>query len=191
MTSKSPVRSCEDVDEAALTYAEVKALATGNPYIKEKKDLDIQVSKLKLMKANHTSQKYRLEDNIAKHYPQQIAILKERISGMQADIQTAKANLPTDRKSVLDKEQFSMKVGNKLYTNKKKAGTALVEMCKEIKTVDAPAVIGEYAGFKMVVSFDAFNHKFVMNVKGSFPTTWKSVQTRLVISPVSIMRWSP
>ena len=83
VTSKSPVRSCEDVDEAALTYAEVKALATGNPYIKEKMDLDIQVSKLKLMKANHTSQKYKLEDNIAKHYPQQIAILKERIDGME------------------------------------------------------------------------------------------------------------
>lgn len=160
MTSKSPVRSCEDVDEAALTYAEVKALATGNPYIKEKMDLDIQVSKLKLMKANHTSQKYRLEDNIAKHYPQQITILKERISGMQADIQTAKANLP------VDKEQFFMKVGDKLYTDKKEAGTALVEMCKEIKTVNAPAVIGEYAGFKMAVSFDAFNHKFVMNLKG-------------------------
>ena len=160
MTSKSPVRSCEDVDEAALTYAEVKALATGNPYIKEKMDLDIQVSKLKLMKANHTSQKYRLEDNIAKHYPQQITILKERISGMQADIQTAKANLP------VDKEQFSMKVGDTLYTDKKEAGTALVEMCKEIKTVNAPAVIGEYAGFKMTLSFDAFNHKFVMNLKG-------------------------
>lgn len=79
MTSKSPVRSCEDVDEAALSYAEVKALATGNPYIKEKMDLDIQVSKLKLMKANHTSQKYRLEDNITQHYPHQIAIFKERI----------------------------------------------------------------------------------------------------------------
>ena len=160
MTSKSPVRSCEDVDEAALTYAEVKALATGNPYIKEKMDLDIQVSKLKLMKANHTSQKYRLEDNIAKHYPQQITILKERINGMQSDIQTAKANLP------VDKEQFSMKVGDTLYTDKKEAGTAFVEMCKEIKTVNAPAVIGEYAGFKMAVSFDAFNHKFVMNLKG-------------------------
>jgi uncharacterized membrane-anchored protein YhcB (DUF1043 family) len=160
MTSKSPVRSCEDVDEAALTYAEVKALATGNPYIKEKMDLDIQVSKLKLMKANHTSQKYRLEDNIAKHYPQQIATLKERISGMQTDIQTAKENLP------VDKEQFSMKVGDKLYTDKKEAGTALVAMCKEMKSVNAPMVIGEYAGFKMAVSFDSFNHKFVMNVKG-------------------------
>lgn len=160
MTSKSPVRSCEDVDEAALTYAEVKALATGNPYIKEKMDLDIQVSKLKLMKANHTSQKYRLEDNIAKHYPQQIAILKERISGMQADIQTAKAKLPAD------KEQFFMKVGDKAYTDKKEAGAALVEMCKEMKTVNVPATVGEYAGFKMAVSFDSFNHKFVMNLKG-------------------------
>ena len=86
MTSKSPVRSCEDVDEAALSYAEVKALATGNPYIKEKMDLDIQVSKLKLMKANHTSQKYRLEDNITQHYPHQIAIFKERIEGFTADM---------------------------------------------------------------------------------------------------------
>ena len=160
MTSKSPVRSCEDVDEAALTYAEVKALATGNPYIKQKMDLDIQVSRLKLMKANHTSQKYRLEDNIAKHYPQQIAILKERIEGMEADIQTAKANLPAD------KEQFLMKVGDKVYTDKKEAGAALVEMCKEMKTVNVTATVGEYAGFKMAVSFDSFNHKFVMNLKG-------------------------
>ena len=161
MTSKSSVRSCEDVDEAALTYAEVKALATGNPYIKEKMDLDIQVSKLKLMKANHTSQKYRLEDNIAKHYPQQITILKERISGMQTDIQTAKANLP------VDKEQFSMKVGDKLYTDKKEAGTALVEMCKEMKKQSMPLrSLANMQGFKMSVYFDAFNHKFVMNLKG-------------------------
>ena len=160
MTSKSPVRSCEDVDEAALTYAEVKALATGNPYIKEKMDLDIQVSKLKLMKGNHTSQKYRLEDDILKRYPQQIAILKERISGMTVDIQTAKTNLPAD------KEQFVMKVGDKVYTDKKEAGTALVEMCKEMKTLNVPATVGEYAGFKMAVSFDSFNHKFVMNLKG-------------------------
>ena len=123
-------------------------------------DLDIQVSKLKLMKGNHTSQKYKLEDNIAKHYPQQIAILKERISGMEADIQTAKANLPAD------KEQFLMKVGDKTYTDKKEAGAALVEMCKEMKTVNVPATVGEYAGFKMAVSFDSFNHKFVMNLKG-------------------------
>ena len=80
MTSKFPVRSCEDIDEAALSYSEVKALATGNLYIKEKMDLDIQVSKLKLLKANHTSQRYRLDDNIAKHYPMQITALKERLA---------------------------------------------------------------------------------------------------------------
>lgn len=90
MTSKSPVRSCEDVDEAALTYAEVKALCTGNPYIKEKMDLDIQVSKLKLLKANHTSQRYRLEDNITQTYPRQIAALSEKIAGYKADIATFK-----------------------------------------------------------------------------------------------------
>ena len=87
MTSKSPVRSCEDIDEAALSYAEVKALATGNPYIKEKMALDIEVSKLKLLKANHTSQKYRLEDNITQHYPKQIAQLKELEAGFESDIQ--------------------------------------------------------------------------------------------------------
>ena len=146
--------------EAALTYAEVKALATGNPYIKQKMDLDVQVSKLKLMKANHTSQRYRLEDNITQHYPQQIATLKERIDGMKADIKTTKANLPAD------KEQFSMKVGSKLYTNKKEAGTALVEMCKELKSAHVPVTVGEYAGFKMAVLFDSFNHKFMMNLKG-------------------------
>ena len=160
MTSKSPVRSCEDVDEAALSYAEVKALATGNPYIKEKMDLDIQVAKLKLLKANHTNQKYRLEDNIVKHYPHQIAILKERISGLETDMQTVKTYLPAD------KDAFVMKVGDKVYTDKKEAGTALVEMCREMKSVNAPMVIGEYAGFKMAVSFDSFNHKFVMNLKG-------------------------
>ena len=165
MTSKSPVRSCEDVDEAALTYAEVKALATGNPYIKEKMELDVQVSKLKLMKASYTSQKYRLEDNIAKHYPQQTAILKEMISGMRADIRTAETNLPSGR------EQFFMKVGDKFYTDKKEAGTALVEMCREMKTASVSAVAGEYAGFKMEASFDSFNHKFVMKLKGKLSHT--------------------
>ena len=181
MTSKSPVRSCEDVDEAALTYAEVKALATGNPYIKEKMDLDIQVSKLKLMKANHTSQKYRLEDNIAKHYPQQIAILKERIDGMEADIQRAKKNLPRTDKSVVDKEQFTIKIGDKTYTDRKEAGTALIEYMQtmrlgkshgsEMKTVNVSATVGEYAGFKMSISFEPFSHKFIMNLKGQLTHT--------------------
>lgn len=160
MTSKSPVRSCEDVDEAALTYAEVKALATGNPYIKEKMDLDIQVSKLKLMKANHTSQRYRLEDNIAKHYPQQIGTLKERIDGLKADIQTAELNSPAD------KESFVMKIGSRTYSDRKDAGTAIVQMCKEIKINNSQITIGEYSGFKMSVCFDSFNRNFEMCLKG-------------------------
>ena len=161
MTSKSPMRSCEDVDEAALSYAEVKALATGNPYIKEKMDLDIQVSKLKLMKANHTSQKYRLEDNITQHYPHQIAIFKERIEGFTADMNKYAKNKPED------KEQFFMQVGGKSYTDKKEAGTAIIAMCKEIKGINASADVGEYLGFKLNVTFDSFNNKFVMNVKGA------------------------
>lgn len=160
MTSKSPVRSCEDIDESALSYAEVKALATGNPYIKEKMDLDIQVSKLKLLKANHTSQKYRLEDNIAKHYPQQIAALKERIEGMKQDIATYKQNKP------FDSEAFFMKIGTVQYTDKKEAGVALVAMCKEMTTTNTQIPIGEFMGMKLAVGFDSFNHKFVMNVKG-------------------------
>ena len=148
------------MDEAALTYAEVKALATGNPYIKEKMTLDTQVAKLKLMKANHTSQIYRLEDNIAKHYPQQISTLKERISGLTADIRTVKEKFPAD------KEQFVMKVGNKVYADKKEAGAAIVEMCREMKHADVSATVGEYAGFQMAVSYDSWNSKFVMGLKG-------------------------
>ena len=160
MTSKSPVRSCEDVDEAALTYAEVKALATGNPYIKEKMDLDIQVSRLKLMKANHTSQIYRLEDNIAKNYPKQIEILQERIRGFQTDMETVRKNLPAD------KENFSMKVGNRIFTDKKEAGTAILAMCQEMDSLQQMVEIGEYAGMRMKVTFDSFNRKFVMSLKG-------------------------
>ena len=160
MTSKSPVRSCEDVDEAALTYAEVKALATGNPYIKEKMDLDIQVSRLKLMKANHTSQIYRLEDNIAKNYPKQIEILKERIRGFQADMETLQRNLPAE------KENFSMKVGNRIFTDKKEAGNAILAMCKGIDSLQQAVEIGAYAGMTMKISFDSFNRKFVMSLKG-------------------------
>lgn len=165
MTSKSPVRSCEDVDEAALSYAEVKALATGNPYIKEKMDLDIQVSRLKLMKANHTSQKYRLEDNITQHYPQQIAHLKESIEGFSKDIQRYKRNKP------LEKEDFSITVCGKEYSDKKEAGTALIAICKESKDIDASVDVGEYLGFSLKVKFDAFYRKFVLNVKGdmSYP----------------------
>ena len=161
MTSKSPVRSCEDVDEAALSYAEVKALATGNPYIKEKMDLDIQVSRLKLMKANHTSQKYRLEDNITQHYPQQIAHLKESIEGFSKDIQRYKRNKP------LEKEDFAITVCGKEYSDKKEAGTALIAICKEAKDIDTSVDVGEYLGFSLKVKFDAFYRKFVLNVKGN------------------------
>ena len=161
MTSKSPVRSCEDIDEAALSYAEVKALATGNPYIKEKMDLDIQVSKLKLLKANHTSQRYRLEDNIAKHYPMQITALKEWLEGYRTDIQTYAAHKP------VDKDAFSMKIGNRTYTDKKEAGAALIDMCRSAKQPNMAVTIGEFQGFKMSVSFDSFFSKFTISLKGS------------------------
>ena len=160
MTSKSPVRSCEDIDEAALTYAEVKALATGNPHIKEKMDLDIQVSKLKLMKANHTSQKYRLEDDIAKNYPVKISALKERIAGLKADIAVYNANKP------VDKDAFSMCVAGKTYDDRKEAGIAIIAMCKEMKQVNTAVPIGEYMGMKMNVSFDSFTKTFTLNLKG-------------------------
>lgn len=161
MTSKSPVRSCEDIDEAALTYAEVKALATGNPYIKEKMDLDIQVAKLKLLKANHTSQKYRLEDNISKHYPAKIAIMKERLTGYQTDIQIYKQN------QFPDKDTFSIKLGNQIFTDKKEAGTTLIDMCQNVKASNLAITIGEYLGFKMNVSYNSFFSKFTVNLKGS------------------------
>ena len=178
MTSKSPVRSCEDIDDAALSYAEVKALATGNPYIKEKMDLDIQVSKLKLLKANHTSQKYRLEDDIAVHYPKLIETLKERIEGFKADIALYNANKPekvevqekkddtskTDSKE--QSENFRMTVAGKTYEERRDAGAAIIAMCKEMKAFREPTEIGEYLGFKMSASFEPFTSKFKLTLKG-------------------------
>ena len=161
MTSKSPVRSCEDIDETTLSYAEVKALATGNPYIREKMDLDIQVSKLKLLKANHISQHYRLEDNILKHYPAQIASLKEKVAGYHADIQTYTAYRPSSE------EGFSMKIGNRIYTDKKEAGTALIDMCRSVKKSNMAVTIGEYHGFQMNFHFDSFFNKFTISLKCS------------------------
>ncbi len=161
MTSKSPVRSCDDIDEAALSYAEVKALCTGNPYIKEKMDLDIQVSKLKLLKANHTSQRYRLEDNIASHYPKQITSMKERITGYQADIQMYQEQKPAE------KEHFSMKIGEHIFTDKKEAGMALIDICRNTKQSNTPTEIGAYLGFQMSVSFDTFASKFKLHLKGN------------------------
>ena len=160
MTSKSPVRSCDDIDETALTYAEVKALATGNPYIKEKMDLDIQVSKLKLLKANHTTQVYRLEDNITRNYPKQIATLQERIVGYKADIATYQANKPAD------KDSFIMTVDGKTYEDKKEAGAALIAICKEMKQANVSVPVGKYLDMKMSVSFDVFDKKFTLSMKG-------------------------
>lgn len=161
MTSKSPVRSCEDIDEAALSYAEVKALATGNPYIKEKMDLDIQVSKLKLLKANHTSQKYRMEDNITKHYPLQITALRERIAGYREDIQSYAERKPAD------KDTFSMTIGTRVFTDRKEAGTALIDMVRTAKQPNIPVTIGECMGFKMSVTYDSFWNKFNLQLKGA------------------------
>ena len=160
MTSKSPVRACEDVDDTALSYAEIKALATGNPYIKEKMDLDVQVSKLKLLKANHTSQIYRLESDIAKNFPVQISALKERIAGMQVDSQVVKSV------DLQDNDTFAMTVGNVLYEDKKEAGEALIAACAGLKTVSTGGKVGEYHGFTLAVSYNMFSNAFELTIKG-------------------------
>ena len=160
MTSKSPVRACEDVDDTALSYAEIKALATGNPYIKEKMDLDVQVSKLKLLKANHTSQIYRLESDIAKNFPVQISALKERIAGMQIDSQVVKSV------DLQDNDTFVMTVGNVLYEDKKEAGEALIAACTGLKTVSTGGKVGEYHGFTLSASYNMFSNAFELTVKG-------------------------
>ena len=160
MTSKSPVRACEDVDDTALSYAEIKALATGNPYIKEKMDLDVQVSKLKLLKANHTSQIYRLESDIAKNFPVQISALKERIAGMQVDSQVVKSV------DLQDNDTFAMTVGNVLYEDKKEAGEALIAACAGLKTVSIGGKVGEYHGFTLSASYNMFSNAFELTIKG-------------------------
>lgn len=160
MTSKSPVRACEDVDDTALSYAEIKALATGNPYIKEKMDLDVQVSKLKLLKANHTSQIYRLESDIAKNFPVQISALKERIAGMQVDSQVVKSV------DLQDNDTFAMTVGNVLYEDKKEAGEALIAACTGLKTVSTGGKVGEYHGFTLSASYNMFSNAFELTIKG-------------------------
>ena len=159
MTSKAPVRSCEDVDEAALSYAEVKALATGNPAVKEKMALDVDVAKLKLLKANHMNNQYRLEDDIARNFPQQIAKLMEIIDSYKADI----AHFSEHK--ITDPEQFSMEISGKVFTEKKEAGTALLAVCKDIKSVDAAMDIGSYQGFNMRIQFDSWSKEFILSVK--------------------------
>lgn len=161
MTSKSPVRACEDVDDTALSYAEIKALATGNPHIKEKMDLDIQVSKLKLLKANHTSQKYRLETEIARNYPVKITALKERIAGLKADAEAVKPLLEKEK----EKDDFSMIIGGKTYTDRKEAGTAIIAACAGLKAVKTAGQIGEFHGFTLSANFDSFNQTYQLTIK--------------------------
>lgn len=154
MTSKSPVRSAEDIDDATLSYAEIKALASGNPKIKEKMDLDIQVSKLKMAKANYLSERYDLEDRIIKYYPKKISLLEENIRGLKNDIATLK---PV--------EDFSgMMINNIRYDEKEHAGNSLILMCKKMESSEQKA-IGEYRGFQMLLSYDVFNKAFVLTLK--------------------------
>ena len=161
MTSKSPVRSAEDIDETALSYAEIKMLATGNPYIKEKMDLDIQVQKLKLLKSNFLSEKYRLEDKIIKYYPQQITSLQNKIEGLKQDVETAKRNpKPTDDHFV------GMEVKGVFYSEKAEAGKAIIEACKLMSSPE-PIYLGKYRGFDMELSFDTLERTYMIKIKGS------------------------
>ena len=159
MTSKSPVRACDDVDDTALTYAEIKALATGNPYIKEKMDLDIQVSKLKLMRANHTSQIYSLESDIARRYPAEITAAKERIAGLKADLAVAKPLLEQD------KEKFFITVEDRVYTDRKEAGSAILAACAAMKIAKTEGQIADLGGFAISSRFDAFAQTFKLTIK--------------------------
>ena len=160
MTSKSPVRSAEDIDETALSYAEIKMLATGNPYIKEKMDLDIQVQKLKMLKSNFLSEKYGLEDKVIKFYPQQIAYLKSRVEGLTKDVETAKLHpKPTDE------QPLGMMVSGVSYSEKAEAGQAIINACKSMNSPDA-IPLGEYRGFQMELYFDTVQRNYVVKLKG-------------------------
>ena len=154
MTSKSPVRSAEDIDETALSYAEIKALCAGNPHIKEKMDLDIDVSRLKLLKANHLSQRYALEDQIIKEFPQKIQSLEQRIEGYQTDIDQRKRNTEPNE------DGFSpMIMPGGTVREKKAAGDAILGLCKSM-TSPEPISIGQYRGFDMELSFDTFSREY-------------------------------
>ncbi len=160
MTSKAPARSAEDIDETALSYAEVKALCTGNPYIKEKMDLDIGVQRLKMLKASHLSQRYALEDKIAKVFPDQIAALEQKISGYKSDIELREAQ------TMPNEDGFSsMEVEGTAYIEKKAAGSALLAAAHNMTSPDA-IPIGMYRGFAMVLSFDTFAKEYRLNLKG-------------------------
>ena len=165
MTSKSPVRSAEDIDETALSYAEIKMLATGNPYIKEKMDLDIQVQKLKLLKSNFLSEKYALEDKIIKYYPQRITALENRIDGLKKDVETAKQHpKPTDDRFV------GMEVKGVFYSEKAEAGKAIIETCKQMNSPD-PIPLGKYRGFETELLFNTTERNYEVRLKGATSRT--------------------
>ncbi len=159
MTSKSPVRSCDDVDETALSFAEIKALCAGDPRIKERMDLDVDVARLKLMKADHQSKQYRLEDQLLKIFPEEIEKNKGFIAGLEADMKTlAEHPHPEDGFA-------GMEVRGDTLTDKENAGAALLDACKEVKGTD-PVPVGSYRGFAMSVSFDAFRQEYMLLLKG-------------------------
>ena len=161
MTSKSPVRSCEDIDETALSYAEIKALCTGNPHIKEKMDLDIDVQRLRLLKANHLSQRYALEDQIIKTLPQQIAKYEQSIEGYLSDMDRLKENTHPNE------DGFSpMEVEGTVYTEKKAAGSAILAACQAM-TSPGSVPLGQYRGFAMDLSFESMFQQFKVTVKGA------------------------
>jgi hypothetical protein len=168
MTGKTPVRMAEDIDETALSYAEIKALATGNPLIIEKAQLESDVNRLKILHASHLSQKYALEDKILKEYPQEIKRLTERIAGYKADAETAAthpAKLPDDDPA--GKTHFPpMTIGGIFYTGKAEAGKALIEACKAMTSPD-PVPLGSYRGFDMTLSFDTFAKDYRVTLKGA------------------------
>lgn len=159
MTSKSPVRSCDDVDETALSFAEIKALCAGDPRIKERMDLDVEVSRLKLMKADHQSKQYRLEDQLLKYFPEEIEKHKGFIKGFEADLETLSAH-PQPAEGFI-----GMEVRGDVLTDKENAGAALLDACKEVKTSD-PVQIGSYRGFDMSVAFDAWRQEYTLLLKG-------------------------
>ena len=159
MTSKSPVRSCEDVDETALSYAEIKALCAGDPRIREKMDLDIDVARLKLLKADHQSQQFRLEDNLLKHFPEQIERSKGFIAGFQADMETLAAHPHP-------KDGFAgMEIRSDKLTDKENAGAALLDAMKDATGLD-PVPIGSYRGFAMSLTLEDFGKDYVLTLKG-------------------------
>lgn len=161
MTSKSPVRSADDIDETALSYAEIKMLATGNPYIKEKMDLDIQIQKLKLLKANYLSEKYNLEDKIIKFYPQKIASLANTIKALEQDLSTAKAY-----PKPIDDSFVGMEINGEYISEKADAGKAILESCKQMNSSD-PIKIGKYRGFDMELQLNLTTHFYEVLLKSA------------------------